>query len=259
MEQINMQSNTLVGDVNVGCPTLEAVTNHLVGAVDVTPFDFGCRYWRLNTKINSMLSNHVIADTDVRDLAYLMEELGMRHQWKEMNAKIRAELEGISKNVEAATKILDENPPPVTALPVVPAVPAYRYWQNRWFTGPRHFGFRESMFVPQVVAAPVVAVPEVFTSVQPCVVKMEQPKRVMKLSVSELPWQQWHCKMNNEVANAQVGEIIPVRPQKVERRLFGEWDALMEDVLDWHRFGLHRYRLRLTWEDMGAVQSCSKQ
>jgi len=247
MEQTNMQSNKLVGEVNVGCPAMEAVTNHLVGAVDVTPFDFDGRYWRLNTKINSMLSNHIIADTDVRDLAYLMEELGIRHQWKEMNAKIRAELEGISKNVKTATEILDANPPPLPALPAVPA--SYRYWQNRWFTGPRHFGFRESMFVPEVFTAREVVVPEV----RPLVYKMEQPKKVMKLSVSELPWQQWHCKMNNEVADARVEEIIPVAPQKVERRLFGEWDALMEDVLDWHRFGLHRYRLRLTWEDMGSM------
>lgn len=249
MEHNNMKSNKLVADVNVGCPTLEAVTNHLVGAVDVTPFDFGCRYWRLNTKINSMLANHVICDTDVRDLAYCMEELGIRHQWKEMNAKIRAELEGIRKNVDTATEILDANPP---------ALPAYRYYQHRWFTGGHQL--HQRMFVPEVFAAHPMVVPEVFTArafvpevytAQPCVVKMEKPKKVMKLSVSELPWQQWHCRMNNEVADAQVKEIIPAAPQKVEKRLFGEWDALMEDVLDWHRFGLHRYRLRLTWEDMG--------
>merc|ERR1711981_964172 len=104
-------SNKLVAEVDTGCPTMEAVTNHLVGTVNVAPLEFDCRCWRLNTKINAILDNSVLCDVDVRDLWSIMGELGVHHQWKEMNAQIRAELEGISKHVDAATKVLDANPP----------------------------------------------------------------------------------------------------------------------------------------------------
>jgi len=239
MDCNQMQSNKLVADVNTGCAAMEAISNHLVGAVDVTPFHAN-GYWRLNSKINSMLGNHVIYDTDVRDLAYIMEELGIRNQWKEMNAQIRAELEGISKHVDAATKVLDANPPAPEPMPI-----ANRYWQN-WWTG----GHYRNLLVPQTVS--MVANPCVFkttTVVEPTPVK---------LSVSAMPWQKWHCKMNNEVADAKVEEIIPAKPQKVERRLFGEWDALMEDVLDWHRFGLHRYQVRIGYCPNQYVQYVQK-
>jgi hypothetical protein len=66
-----------------------------------------------------------------------------------------------------------------------------------------------------------------------------------KPELISMPWQQWNCKVNTQVANADVKEIIPVKKQVVVRRLFGEWDALMEDVAEWHRRGLYRYNVRL--------------
>lgn len=269
MEQ---KANEFVAKVDVGCPTMEAVTNHLVGTVDVTPLNFGCRCWRLNTKINSMLTNHVLCDVDVRDLVGLMEELGVRNQWKEMNAKIRAELEGISAHVEEATKVLDANPPeytfrrlacshvmvgePVAFIPeVVVVVPEVVEVVPEVVEEVVPEVVEVVVEEPELVfiAEPCIFVPETSVFVEapePCILALgeltlNEPAQPIECSLAELPWQQWHNRMNNEVASVQVEEIIPVKDQQVERRLFGEWDMLMEDVLEWHRRGLHRFHVRM--------------
>lgn len=218
-------TNKFIGNVDVGCRSLESISNHLVGAVNVghtfvgnnhlvgtvaTDFGFRSGYQRLNTKINSMLTNHVLCDVDVRDLVSIVDELGLRSHWKEMNAKIRAELEGISKHVAAATEVLDANPP------------AYQY---------------RNVVLPGYVSAPLA---------HSCTFKMEEAPKAIQFSLAELPWQKWNIKMNNDVAKAHVEEIIPVKEQKVVRKLFGECDALMEDVLAWHRMGFYRYNCRMS-------------
>jgi len=197
---------------------MECVNNSYVGAVNLEPFE------RLNEKINAMLGSHILYDTDVRDLVFIMEEAGLRNQWKEMNAKIRVELEAITKRVEEATKILDANPPE----------PEYRLvhhgaWTN--YTWP-NFNYCARNLVPAH---------ERYTPVQPKQVRfaLEKPALV------SMPWAAWNCQVNTSVANANVKEIIPPKKQVIERRLFGEWDAMLEDVIEWHKRGLYRYNVRL--------------
>lgn len=126
--------------------------------------------------------------------------------------------------MDAATKVLDANPP---ALPA--PVPAHRYWSHTCFP-------QEHVQVPCTVAAPQAQ--HVLSTV------LEEPKHI-RCSLSQLPWQKWNCRFNNEVANVNVDEIIPVKCQQVSRKLFGEWDQLMEDVVEWHRRGLHRFHVRM--------------
>ena len=232
-------TNTLVGQVNIGTPVMESVTNHLVGTVEVNPMNIDCRCYVLNNKINTMLSSNVLLDTDVRDLWTIMGELGIRDQWKEMNAKIRAELEGISKHVEEATKILDANPPELkwrsyTAGMVLPATAVATAVPATVTTVPA-FGYSTATLVPGH---------EQFVRYAPFVHEekrwgLEKPKLV------SMPWQQWNCEVNAQVANANVNELIPVKKQVVVRRLFGEWDAMMADVAEWHARGLNRFNVRL--------------
>jgi len=281
------QTNKLVGEVDTGSPTLEAVTNHLVGTVDVTPIEFRYRWnvegvRRLNTQINSMLDNNVLCDVDVRDLYSIMQELDIHHQWKEMNAKIRAQLEEISKHVDAATQVLDANPP---ELKPVELKPVYR-WNQSWF-GPRYVpgflpGFvlaqpatvatEETTTVEEPATVPEVTPETESVSVQDAVEEeavieeeiveeeevaveedvpakeeapiVEEPK-VISCTLTEVPWQRWHCQLNRDVANANVDTIIPITLQRVERHLFGDWDEFLADVLDWHRRGLQRYHVRI--------------
>lgn len=262
-------SNKLVAEVDTGCPTLEAVTNHLVGTVNVTPLQFGCRCWRLNTKINSILDNNVLCDVDVRDLYSIMQELGVRHQWKEMNAKIRAELEGISKHVDAATQVLDANPPefkyrfnhytsciaqaatvateetttveePATPEPATPEA--------------------EPESVEEVVEEEVVEeeVVEEDVAAEEEVTMVEEPK-VISCTLNGLPWQRWHCQLNRDIANANVDAIIPPHLQTVECKLFGEWDQFMADVVEWHRRGLQRFHVRMCMCQYMPLTHCHGQ
>jgi len=313
MEQ--QRTNQLLGEIDVGCPAQEAVTNHLVGAVDVCPLEFG--YWRLNTKINSMLSNPVLCDVDIRDLWVIMEELGIQDQWKEMNAKIRAELEGITKHVTEATKILDANPPPAPEYKFVTAPAGYVNGWSNYGHGQMFRMTDRQMFVAEPAAAAAVAAETVVVQEAAPVVQeaaavaetvvveqtvaaetevaaaastsaetkveymmpnmmplgfnpgfnlglavptfryeyepvhhkevrfaMEKPELV------SMPYTEWTCQTNKKVANANVSEIIPAAKQVITRRLFGEWDALMEDVVEWHKRGLNRFTVRMCMPEM---------
>jgi hypothetical protein len=218
-------------NVNVASLNFVPLENAHIASVNLSPLEFGSRWHILNTKINSILGNHVLYDTDVRDLYTIMGELGIRDQWKEMNAKIRAELEGITKHVEEATKILDANPPQLEwrsyTAPVALAAAPVAVMPS--------FGFSSAMVAPTV---------EHMYRYEPVVFE-EKRWGLEKPELISMPWQQWNCQVNTQVANADVKEIIPVKKQVVVRRLFGEWDALMEDVAEWHRRGLYRYNVRL--------------
>jgi len=275
----HQHSNKLVAEVDTGCPTLEAVTNHLVGTVNVAPLEFGCRCWRLNTKINSMLDNNVLCDVDVRDLYSIMQELGVRHQWKEMNEKIRAELEGISKHVDAATQVLDANPP------------EFKYRWNHctgWFVQPATVVTEESTTVEEPATTPEVTpktepesdqevveeevveedvveeevveedVVEEDVAAEEEAPMVEEPK-VISCTLNDLPWQRWHCQLNKDIANANVDTIIPTALQTVECKLFGEWDQFMADVVEWHRRGLQRFHVRMCMCQYMPLTHCQGQ
>ena len=364
-------ANTLLGNVNIGTPTMESVTNHLVGTVDVDPMTIQCRCYVLNNKVNTMLSSHVLLDTDVRDLWTIMGELGIRDQWKEMNAKIRAELEGISQNVGEATKVLDANPPdmkwvnqhygcgtnfvfaPVvmenevavaqesvaqesvqetvqeavqetvqesvevttevgaeekaslateatvvgqtdfsyihpmfatsTAVPVFQTVPIVQTTPmfetvamaseevkqeevtvgttasaetEATAVGQTDFSYVHPMFATAVPVIRSVPVMETVTTVPVTNSSSVEYKPVFhkevrwgldKPQLLSMPFQEWTERTNKNVAKVSVNEIIPETKQVVERRLFGEWDALMEDVVEWHKRGLQRYNVRMNY------------
>lgn len=219
---------------------MEFVQNADIASVNVSPFQWNARWNLLNTKINTILGSHILYDTDVRDMWTIMGELGIRDQWKEMNAKIRAELEGISKHVEEATKVLDANPPEFKwrsytgGLAVVPGA-AFATAVPATMTTVPAFGYSTATLVPGheqfLRYAPVVHEDKRFG--------LEKPKLV------SMPWQQWNCEVNTQVASVNVKELIPVKKQVVVRRLFGEWDAMMADVAEWHMRGLNRFNVRL--------------
>jgi len=217
--------------VNFNGFNMMELQNANIASVDFSPLEFGSRWVVLNNKINNILGSHVLYDTDVRDLYTIMTELGIRDQWKEMNAKIRAELEGISKHVEEATKVLDANPPELQwrsyTAPVAVAAAPVAVMPN--------FGFYTQAVAPSV---------EQVVRYEP-VVHEEKRFGLDKPKLISMPWQQWNCEVNTQVANANVKDIIPIKKQVVVRRLFGEWDSLMEDVAEWHRRGLYRYNVRL--------------
>merc|ERR1712000_361817 len=77
---------------------------------------------------------------------------------------------------------------------------------------------------------------------------MEKPKLV------SMPFAEWNSQVNPQVAKVNVSDIIPEKKQVVQRRLFGEWDALLEDVVEWHRFGLHRFNVRMV--PVSSVRMC---
>jgi hypothetical protein len=198
---------------------MEFVNAH-IGSVNMpTPVMFE----RLNTKINTMLGSHILYDSDVRDLYVMMEEFGLRDQWKEMNAKIRAELEGITKHVEEANKILEANPPE----------PEFRLVHAGRYAAP--VAWANYATLPQQWATRYTAVEE-----KPVRFGLEKPELV------SMPWAQWNIAVNRNVADANVKDIIPEKKQVIVRRMFGEWDALMEDVAAWHQWGLG-YNVRLAY------------
>lgn len=228
------------------------------------PAEYLCRCRRLNSKLNAMLSNNVLCDVDVRDLYGLMDEIGVRHQWKEMNAQIHKELEAIGQHVDQSRKILSENPPP------------QRFWCHRPFFGCEAAAAaapaeaekpaEEEIVVEQTVEEEVVQEEsvqveetkvevEVETKVETKVeteVELKTEEVRAPCCLSQLAWRRWDYMLNSDVASHSVEEIIPLSPAdiKIERRLckeweVSEWDRLMEDVVAWHRLGLHRFHVRM--------------
>jgi len=58
----------------------------------------------------------------------------------------------------------------------------------------------------------------------------------------------WNAMWNHDVANANVGELFPMHYYKVERNLeeWNEsWNKLMEDMIQWRKWGLNRYTVRM--------------
>lgn len=242
--------NHLVANTSCSQAEFEAIANHYVANVDVDEL-IPTTYYRLlpttAVKLNTMLGNRFVCNMDIMDLMGLLDEIGVRNQWKQMNAKISKELEGISQRVEESFKVLGENPPP----PV--------WWHRR---GTAAFAVDEAVVAQAVTADAEAAVEaeqqvaqeevaeEVVAEPEPIVVKEEG--NPVYLSLSHLPWGRWNYWYNHEVANHKVDEIKPqvlaaeVRSADLSGKAsYGTWDNLMDDVVAWHKRGLHKFHVRM--------------
>jgi len=241
-------------DVNLACPsTLEAVNNHFVANTDIqlvhaadTTIEVKYGWNQLNAKLREMMARQTLYDVDVRDLYVMIDQLGMRNQWCEMNDKIRADLEEISLKVEASKKMLDENPPEMKA------------WGQR-FHGFHHYGY--PMMFPLMAKAVAEQEPEPEPIVEPEPVVEPEPtpepepveeEKMTFYRLSRLPWARWGHFWNHDVANANVSEVIPMHSRylQFERKMSDgswneQWNKLMEDVMQWHKWGVHRFNIRV--------------
>jgi len=244
--------NHLVANTSCSQVDIEAAANHYVANVDVQDLLPACPCRPLNVKLNTMLGSRVLYDMDIMDLVGLLEEMGVRNQWKLMNARIVKELEGISQHVEESVKILGENPPP------------YVSWRNR---EPTRFDEAvitearqviEEQLAQEVVVAEKEAQEEVVVEqavAEPEEVKEEvvvkEEERPIFCSLRQWPWGRWNYWYNHEVANHRVDEIRPqlleaqVRTADLGSASFGTWDNLMDDVIAWHKRGLNRFHVRM--------------